>query len=405
VALCQRYKDRLTFAAFGFAYNDDKFALMKSMVEIAKSFGCQGVFSTGLDTQSLRKALYKMSTSLMSTKSNLSSLAGGSILDTDVGPRVERQDFVQDTNRQNIDEIDDKFNKGEYDLYFIPQLERYIPRNRQDAFVRENLMHPNAKGIAIKKLFIEKGAERVAFETTEVDIEGNPLGKSLVAKVSKHHERDQLKFHETCALTQLEARRLSKKFNDTLDGMKLKVKVPKISFLSVSFYVINGYSHEGPEDRKSYLVENRLDRFKKFNDNKGGVVSLNQKLDNIKNDVDISDDEEEVSENDENDEIVELSDELLHEASRIIDDDVPQTFSHWSYVYTKGELLVCDLQGALGSKEFSLTDPAINSNIKGRFGKTDMGRKGQARFFKTHKCTSFCRVLKIENRLLKFWRN
>ena len=29
----------------------------------------------------------------------------------------------------------------------------------------------------------------------------------------------------------------------------------------------------------------------------------------------------------------------------ILDEDVPQAFSHWSYVYTKRELLVCDLQG------------------------------------------------------------
>jgi hypothetical protein len=55
------------------------FELLKKMVDFAKCSGSKGVFSSGLDTQSLRKALYTMSTSLTSTRIALSTMAGGAI--------------------------------------------------------------------------------------------------------------------------------------------------------------------------------------------------------------------------------------------------------------------------------------------------------------------------------------
>mmetsp|Transcript_24381 Transcript_24381/g.54245 ORF Transcript_24381/g.54245 Transcript_24381/m.54245 type:complete len:136 (+) Transcript_24381:742-1149(+) len=84
---------------------------------------------------------------------------------------------------------------------------------------------------------------------------------------------------------------------------------------------------------------------------------------------------------------------LSADASRIIDEDVPQAFSHWTYTYTNGESLVCDVQGVLG-RSFQLTDPAIHSPTR-RFGPTDHGRNGQRNFFKSHECNPLCRVMHL----------
>lgn len=67
-------------------------------------------------------------------------------------------------------------------------------------------------------------------------------------------------------------------------------------------------------------------------------------------------------------------------------------FSHWTWVTTGGELVVCDLQGvrSVNPMEYRLTDPAINSRSK-EYGNTDLGALGIHLFFKSHSCTQFCR--------------
>lgn len=87
-----------------------------------------------------------------------------------------------------------------------------------------------------------------------------------------------------------------------------------------------------------------------------------------------------------------------------------QAFSHFSHVYTRHKMLVCDLQGVLTSHQsaggetrrggvFELTDPVIHySSNSGRdqvYGNTDLGKEGTHNFFKTHKCNDVCRLLGI----------
>lgn len=69
-------------------------------------------------------------------------------------------------------------------------------------------------------------------------------------------------------------------------------------------------------------------------------------------------------------------------------------FSHWTWVKTNGEMVVCDLQGVRYDNPmlYLLTDPAINS-CSSRYGKTDLGRFGINAFFQSHRCTQFCRDL------------
>ena len=57
-----------------------------------------------------------------------------------------------------------------------------------------------------------------------------------------------------------------------------------------------------------------------------------------------------------------------------------QSLSHFSYHFTNGEMIVCDLQGAIEDDIVVLTDPVIISK-SGSYGPTDLGAKGIETFF------------------------
>lgn len=309
---------------------------------------------------------------------------------TSAARKVKRTDLVKDVSRAPaiIDTPTTHFNQDQYRLYFpksnLLQRHKVSPYYHKKAFIEVPLMHPQADGIAIKKGFIDKGAERAAFEMTEVNIEGEPIGQPLVGKFSLNEE-PQMEFHLKCAKTQNEASRLAKVFNERLDQLHLPTR--RVEFLEVWFYTWNITELSGLQ---AILCERRLDndRYKKFNDNKGGVVNVN----NTGQKAALFDHTQKV-------EFVQETSVMDREVHRvastnIIDEDIPQAFSHWTYCYTKGDSLVCDLQGVLG-RNFSFTDPAINSSHKEQFGSTDRGKAGQRAFFHSHICNPLCHALRL----------
>jgi len=66
-----------------------------------------------------------------------------------------------------------------------------------------------------------------------------------------------------------------------------------------------------------------------------------------------------------------------------------EALSHFSFHYTGGQCLVCDLQGAEDKTSYLLTDPAIHS-IGQEFGPTDGGAVQMKSFFERHRCNKFC---------------
>ena len=60
-----------------------------------------------------------------------------------------------------------------------------------------------------------------------------------------------------------------------------------------------------------------------------------------------------------------------------------QALSHFSYDYTNGQHLLCDLQGGGYDTHYILTDPAVLSVDK-KFGSTDGGRPMMENFFAHH---------------------
>jgi hypothetical protein len=75
---------------------------------------------------------------------------------------------------------------------------------------------------------------------------------------------------------------------------------------------------------------------------------------------------------------------------------VLEAFAHFTYEYTKGYLVVCDLQGVEVENEFLLTDPAIYC-IDLRFGRTNFGERGiKECFLANHRCNEICKKLKLK---------
>ncbi len=70
------------------------------------------------------------------------------------------------------------------------------------------------------------------------------------------------------------------------------------------------------------------------------------------------------------------------------------TFAHWTWVHTRGQLMVADLQGVRYDDKYVLTDPCILS-VDRNYGATDLALIGMALFFLTHRCTDICRSLDI----------
>ncbi|KAI6233410.1 Efk-1 [Aphelenchoides fujianensis] len=77
-------------------------------------------------------------------------------------------------------------------------------------------------------------------------------------------------------------------------------------------------------------------------------------------------------------------------------------FSHYTYTVTRGELMIVDLQGTIkasatagGLPTVLLTDPAIHSPDRTRFGSMNHSKAGMCYFFETHVCNEFCAALKL----------
>ena len=83
--------------------------------------------------------------------------------------------------------------------------------------------------------------------------------------------------------------------------------------------------------------------------------------------------------------------------------DFVQAFSHWVYVQSDQQILLCDLQGVLNEEgrypKFQLTDPCIcTRNRKGKklYGSTNVGTKAFRQFRIYHRCNNVCKGLGLQ---------
>lgn len=76
---------------------------------------------------------------------------------------------------------------------------------------------------------------------------------------------------------------------------------------------------------------------------------------------------------------------------------VAQAFSHFTYEYSLGTLMVVDIQGILDENcKILIKNPSLHSAMyKEYFGETNHSKLGIFKFFQSHKCTEFCKSLML----------
>ncbi|XP_066936684.1 uncharacterized protein [Clytia hemisphaerica] len=425
-AIGSHFQERLNFGMVGFGRPFDDLSVLNEMANQMTIQGAVGSFhrSDLKKINSLSTSLANMSSTLTKTCTLLTNARVGD-------SRKERSVTISQFQKHIIIPPNDWDSKTvRQNRLVCSELTRH-----ETGFVwtQRHLLEPKAAGISFSNDPFGKGAERLVYQLREIDANGKIIGTPLVAKDGKYVEDyNQLKdFHYSFCKTQKIAANLAVKFNDRLDQSPQVAKtVPRVKFLDCFVYTF--YDQY---DEYNYLVEKQLDhnQYRKWNDNQGGIqgqkkvespypgmvkeVAPLQMLKDLKLKPIMSDIIEEENSEDEEDD---ASDD---EASRrpepqptvttsnvapkseldILNEDVPQAFSHFSHKRSRRRRMVCDLQGVLDTSQkppmFELTDPVIHykssRNRENVYGKTDKGQKGINDFFQTHKCNNLCRALGI----------
>ena len=80
--------------------------------------------------------------------------------------------------------------------------------------------------------------------------------------------------------------------------------------------------------------------------------------------------------------------------------DATQAFSHYTWVKSGKQLVVCDLQGVTRGDKIFLTDPAIHSEnymlLQPKTGGNNLGPPGIKKFFKSHRCNTVCKKMRLQ---------
>ena len=305
-------------------------------------------------------------------------------------------------------------------------------------------MHPDATGIAVANASFAEGAERIVFLMTEIDKDSRAVGLPLVAKHSLYKQKQSdLKYlrmwHRTFVKTQMKAAKHAVKFNQRLDNLGVSKGVPRIRFLDCSVYECTPKPLAATKRNATAvaefacLAEKRLNPecYVKWNNNAGAVDGIGRNNDRQYEDLKVDvvqskrvvdlggieeGDEEEEDDDDDDDDgeghedevgktgvvVITPKTEVMELEKRVLEGDIPQAFTHFSYKWTKRDEMVCDIQGELNVKQspaiFELTDPCIHSYEGRKYGRTDKGYHGVELFFKTHQCNAVCKLLGIQNR-------
>ena len=421
--LAAEYGRRLSVATVAFGPKDVDYSVLRTMSQVATGYGCKANFSQpGRDTKSLEVVMMSLTTSITQTQTELISKL-----------KMTGNRNIKQVVRKSVEEgVSDLTNLADWKIFDreVNDLKRYTYDIDISKFVPAEIPS-NVKKFYIHRRAMGEGAERIVNELVEVTASGNAVGDQLVYKQSRFEEDKpadaeimkmgpvlastmrkrpgEMKYFEVFCSTQQKARMMAEKFNVLLDKFLSKrgKKVPRIEFLPTWLYE---HFIEG-EGLCFGIVEKYLQgKYLKWNTNNGHVTETHPKADPNFPDlastmIEEGDEEDEDDDDDEDDDFVDISQVTPSEAC--------QAFSHFSWVFSRHKMLVCDLQGVidntdpLGPTVLQLTDPVIHSrssketksdSSQKKFGRTDAGMKGMNLFFETHVCNPLCKALKLEER-------
>ena len=419
-AIGSHFQERLTFGMVGFGNPSDDLTVLKGMASNLKVCGAVGDFY-----RSDLKKLNSLSTSLANMSSTLTNTS--TILTMVRGEKRKERSFTLSKFQKNIITPQSTWESKTVRKNFL-ECRELVRSGKIFVWKRRALLHPKAAGITFSNDPFGEGAERLVYQLREMDTNGKFVGSPLVGKDSKYVEDlDQTRnFHFSFCKTQKIAANLAKRFNQWLDkAPQVGKKVPRVKFLDCYVYIYYDQQYE-----YDYLVEKQLDdnQYKKWNDNRGGVhgqfgrpapcpekeedplkMLKNLNLKPIISETIVEENSEDELSDDEpthsTHHLIPQTTSVAFSKSElvILNEEVPQAFSHFTHMWTKREKIVCDLQGVLDTSQvppvFEFTDPVMHYKSKtGRryvFGRTDQGQKGISNFFKTHKCNNLCKALGI----------
>jgi Alpha-kinase family/von Willebrand factor type A domain len=450
------YDDRLNIMMVGFGNQYQDFSALEAMVTAANE-------ATGKDTAKfvycgkIANALGAAVTTLVSSSvATRTTLQANRLSRGKTARNLQSEEISGVTNNWRYYRIVDHF-------FYHPEADDWKSHSglpvgalRPD-LVREAEAHRGSVPplLALNQHHCGSGAERVAFRCNLADCESEKAFRfgSMAAKETKTVERieENITFHKSFCKTQNLAAHLAEEFNRrirTIPGF-CPQSTPRIKFLECSVLLLEDF--EWPGNRRGVLVEKLLDTenfpWRKWNDNAGAVngvlphvpIDVDRELAKIEQgDLDMIEEVESVEDSDSEgdgsmggtsaDNRIEadgavgkwlwldpvlVSSEGLAAAKPT---DYIQAFTHFSYLFTNKQVMVCDLQGVYDTDRvppaFELSDPAIHyASTVGRkmvFGHTDMGKEGMELFFKTHKCTPVCKYMNLSRNnkeWKKQWRN
>ncbi|EAR88738.2 mhck/ef2 kinase domain protein (macronuclear) [Tetrahymena thermophila SB210] len=204
--------------------------------------------------------------------------------------------------------------------------------------------------IKVMKKYFAEGAMRYAFYAYD-----QVLNLKLVAKLHKEMKHNSnLELMKRDSMSLIACHYFAEEFNSRL-LLKTEVDVNQnsilLNFVNSTIYEIIGHPNK---EIKYYFVENLIEGdYQKYNNN-AGWTNLTTSSDFNK---------------------------------------ITQAFSHFTWQYSHGQLLVVDIQGG---ENGILTDPQIHTKNRSKlYGQGDLGYEGMLRFFYTHECNLYCQKFNL----------
>ncbi|RIA81489.1 kinase-like domain-containing protein, partial [Glomus cerebriforme] len=290
----------------------------------------------GDDPIKLIDKFFKATSSSITIAVSLTSVIGSGSKDI---YDLQRKKLEMNLNEPDWDKL--PLQKGVVMWYDIP---KNLDELKNSKYFNKSNLFSKSFSFKISTQPFSAGVERCAYYA--LNLKKNPTEKMVIKEYHRVGKGNPFeKYLESVEISTV-AHFLSTKFNSIAELNKIN----KIKFLNAKLLRTGTV---GP-NTQYYAIEPKLQdvEYKRFNSNSGVIVEFRPTL---------------------------------------------EAFAHYTYQYTKGYLVVYDLQGIELNDEFVLTDPAIHCVDTLRFGRTNFGERGIKQcFLENHKCNDVCKKLKLK---------